>query len=95
MTVYGSDARFSANWTGVDDLLARMGLQFDQTRTPAQIGTISADFAETKTGNNGLVYVGVYGWTLSPLREYYILDDWGTRNPLARHPTGRPAPTSA
>ena len=27
---------------------------------------------------DGLVYVGIYGWTVSPLREYYIIDDWGS-----------------
>ena len=69
MTVYRSEAKFSATWTNVEDFFARMGLQFDQTKTPAQIGTISADFAEKKTGGNNLVYVGIYGWTLeSPPR---------------------------
>jgi len=81
MTVYGVDAKFSANWSNVQDFLARIGLQFDQTKTPAQIGTISSDFAETKTGNTGLIYVGIYGWTVSPLREYYIIDDWGSSKP--------------
>jgi len=81
MTVYGVDATFSSTWTNVGDLLARNGLQFDETKTPSQLGTISADFAETKTGSNGLVYVGIYGWTVNPLREYYILDDWGETMP--------------
>jgi hypothetical protein len=80
MTVYGSGAKFSATWTNAGDFLARIGLQFDQTKTPSQIGTLSSDFAETKTGNN-LVYVGIYGWTVSPLREYYIIDDWGSSKP--------------
>jgi hypothetical protein len=90
MTVYGSDAKFSANWTGVGDFLARVGLGFDQTKTPTQLGTISADFAETKTGGDGLVYVGIYGWTVSPLREYYILDDWGTTKPADTASDGTP-----
>jgi endo-1,4-beta-xylanase len=90
MTVYRSDAKFSATWTNVDDFLARMGLQFDQTKTPAQIGTISADFAEKKTGGNNLVYVGIYGWTLSPLREYYIIDDWGEMKPGGTASDGTP-----
>jgi hypothetical protein len=81
MTVYGVDAKFSATWTNVEDFLARIGLGFDETKTPAQIGTISADFAETKTGNSGLVYVGIYGWSVNPLREYYIIDDWGSSKP--------------
>ena len=83
--------RFSANWTNVEDFLARVGLSFDQTKTPAQIGTISADFAETKTGStDGLVYVGIYGWTIDPLREYYILDDWGTTMPAGTASDGTP-----
>lgn len=81
MTVFGKDANFSANWSGVEDFLARIGLTFDRNKTPAQIGTLSADFAESKTGNTGLVYVGIYGWTVEPLREYYILDDWGSTKP--------------
>ena len=90
MTVYRSDAKFSATWTNVEDLLARVGLNFDQTKTPAQIGTISADFAETKTGSNGLVSVGIYGWTVDPLREFYILDDWGETKPAGVASDGTP-----
>jgi endo-1,4-beta-xylanase len=90
MTVFGVDARFKATWTNVEDLLARVGLSFDQTRTHTQIGTINADFAETKTGSNGLVYIGIYGWTVDPLREYYILDDWGAIMPAGTASDGTP-----
>jgi endo-1,4-beta-xylanase len=90
MTVYGVDAKFSASWTNAGDLLARIGLQFDQTKTPTQIGTISSDFAETKTAQSGLVYVGIYGWTVSPLREYYIIDDWGSSKPADVASDGTP-----
>jgi hypothetical protein len=90
MTVYGVDAKFSATWTDVGDFLARIGLPFDQTKTPAQIGTISSDFAETKTAQSGLVYVGIYGWTVSPLREYYIIDDWGSSKPADVASDGTP-----
>jgi hypothetical protein len=91
MNVYGADAAFSATWTNVDDFLARSGLAFDRSKTPAQIGTLSADFAETKTGGDtGLVYVGIYGWTVDPLREYYILDDWGSTKPAGIASDGTP-----
>jgi hypothetical protein len=88
MTVHGVNANFSANWNNVEDFLARMGLRFDETKTPTQIGTISADFAETKTSESGLVYVGIYGWTIDPLREYYIIDDWGSSKPADTAPDG-------
>jgi hypothetical protein len=41
-TVRGVDATFGATWSDVEDFLARAGLDFDQTRTHSQIGTISA-----------------------------------------------------
>lgn len=90
MTVYGQGAAFGATWTDVDDFLARIGLQFDQSKTPQQIGTLAADFAETKTSEGGLTYVGIYGWTVDPLREYYILDDWGDSKPSDTASDGTP-----
>jgi len=91
MNVRGKDATFGANWNNVEDFLARIGLDFDQTKGVTEIGTLSADFAETKTGGtDGLVYVGIYGWTLNPLREYYILEDWGTTKPAGTASDGTP-----
>ena len=90
MTVYGVAAAFSATWTNVGDFLARIGLQFDETKTPTQLGTLSSDFAETKTADSGLVYVGIYGWTVNPLREYYIIDDWGSMKPGDTSSDGSP-----
>jgi hypothetical protein len=90
MTVYSKDATFSANWSSVDDFLARIGLGFDNTKTPDQIGTLSAEFAETKTGEMDLTYIGIYGWTLDPRREYYIIDDWAMTKPGDTSSDGTP-----
>ena len=81
MTVYGVDAEFSATWTTPGDFLARVGLGFNSTKTPAQIGTLAADFAETKSGTAGFNYIGVYGWSENPLHEYYIVEDWFGNRP--------------
>ena len=35
-------------------------------------------------------YVGIYGWTLNPLREYYIIDDWGEMKPAGTSSDGTP-----
>ena len=76
ITTY-STAAFSAAWNSSGDVLARFGLQWDSTKTFDQLGTISADFAETKTGTGGpYSYIGVYGWSVNPCVEYYIVDDW-------------------
>jgi len=92
MTVHGKDAAFSAEWSNVEDFLARVGLEFNQTQTHGQIGTIVAEFAETKeeTEPDGLTYIGIYGWTVSPLREFYILDDWGAEKPGGFSSDGTP-----
>jgi hypothetical protein len=92
MTVRGVEAAFGASWTNVEDFLGRVGLDFDQTRTHQQIGNIYAEFAETKmeTAPDGLTYIGIYGWTTNPLREFYILDDWGETKPGGTSSDGTP-----
>jgi hypothetical protein len=83
MTVYDVDAQFSAKWSNVGDFLARVGLGFNETKTFSQIGTIGADFAETKTGTaGGFSFIGIYGWSVNPLHEYYIVDDWFGSRPV-------------
>jgi hypothetical protein len=83
MTVYGVDATFSATWTNVNDWIARVGLAFDKTKTYDQIGTFSSDFAYTTSGitTGGFGNVGIYGWSVSPLHEYYIIEDWLGKRP--------------
>jgi hypothetical protein len=90
MTVRADVGKFKATWSDAEDFLARVGLGFDQTRTHQQIGTIVADFAETKTDDGGLTYVGIYGWTVSPLSEFYIIDDWGGTKPAGVASDGSP-----
>jgi hypothetical protein len=83
MTVFDVDATFKANWSNVGDFLARVGLGFNETKTPSQIGTITATFAETKSGTAGYSFIGIYGWSVNPLHEYYIVDDWFGSRPSA------------
>jgi endo-1,4-beta-xylanase len=95
MKVYGVDGNYSASWTEAGDFLTRTGLAFDSTKTPAQIGTISADFAETFTeqpvqGKTSKIYVALYGWTVDPLAEYYIIDDYGDFIPGPVNSDGSP-----
>jgi hypothetical protein len=91
MTIHGVDGAFSAEWNDVDDFLARVGLDYNQTQTHSQIGTISVDFSETKSEEGGgFTYVGIYGWTVEPLREFYILEDWGEQMPGGYSSDGTP-----
>ena len=77
MTTYADAAcAFSATWKNSGELLARCGFQWDGTKTYTQLGTIAADFAETRTGTaSSFSYIGVYGWSTNPCIEYYIIED--------------------
>jgi len=76
MTYY-DNGTYKASWSGTNDFLARVGLKYDETKTHQQIGQIDAYFKWTKSGNaGGYNYIGIYGWTVDPLVEYYIVDDW-------------------
>ena len=77
MTTYdNAECAFSASWGNSADFLARCGLEWDATKTHDQLGTISAEFAETHSGSaSSFSYIGVYGWTQSPCVEYYIVED--------------------
>jgi hypothetical protein len=83
MTIFNVGATFKASWTNVGDWIARVGLSFDKTKTPDQIGTFSSDFAYTTTGitTGGFGNVGIYGWSVNPLHEYYIAENWLGKRP--------------
>ncbi|PZX11727.1 endo-1,4-beta-xylanase [Breznakibacter xylanolyticus] len=74
----GEGALFSGHWNGILNYLARRGLDYNQTLEHQQIGTFYADYdctysPSTASGNS---YLSVYGWTIEPLIEYYIIEDW-------------------
>jgi endo-1,4-beta-xylanase len=77
ITPRGVGAAFKATWNNSGDFLARVGLALGSNKTFDQFGTFSADFAETKSGSGGgFSYIGIYGWSVNPLHEFYIIDDW-------------------
>jgi hypothetical protein len=85
LTTYGVGGAFKATWNNSGDFLARVGLQWNETKTFDQYGTISADYAYTKSGTaGGYSFIGIYGWSNNPLVEYYIVEDWFGSGP----PTG-------
>ena len=83
MTTYDTPA-FSAAWGPTsEDFMARLGLIWDDTKTYDQLGTITAQFAETKTGTAPRYsYIGVYGWSVNPCVEYYIVEDSFSTMPI-------------
>ena len=82
ITTYDVPA-FKATWNNSGDFLARLGLQWNATKTFDQYGTITAQFASKKTGSGGgYSYIGIYGWSVSPCVEFYIVDDSYNRLPV-------------
>ena len=81
MTVYEDDAKFKVDWDlNGYGFVARVGLKYNETRTAEEIGWFSSDFEFTKSGN-GPAYMGIYGWMVDPLVEYYIVEDWNGWRP--------------
>ena len=74
---------FSAAWSNSGDFLARVGLQWNDTKTYDQLGTVTAQYSQTKTGSGGgYSYIGIYGWSVSPCVEWYIVDDSYSKMPV-------------
>lgn len=83
-TFYNIGAAFKSQWNMASggDLLTRAGLSWNSDKTYDQLGTVSADYAYTKAAiSNANVYVGIYGWSVSPLVEFYIVEEWIGWNP--------------
>lgn len=77
MNTYDSLAgAFTVTWNNPVDILGRIGPWFDETTTHQEEGEMVADLAFTKQGSGGSYsFIGIYGWTLNPMIEYYIVED--------------------
>lgn len=75
-----SGGTFSAQWSNIGNALFRKGKKFNETQTHQQIGNISVNYSANYQPN-GNSYLCVYGWTVDPLIEYYIVDSWGSWRP--------------
>ncbi len=75
-----SGGTFSCQWSNINNALFRKGKKFNETQTHQQIGNITCNY-NASYSPNGNSYLCIYGWTVDPLVEYYIVDSWGSWRP--------------
>lgn len=80
ITCFGGDAdcAFKASWYNCGDFLACVGYYNGlAAKKHTELGRISAEYCYTRQGTAGAYsYIGIHGWTKTPLLEYYIVDDY-------------------
>lgn len=71
---------FECNWNNINNVLFRTGKKFDSTKTHDEIGafTLTYDCRYEPEGNS---YLCVYGWSVDPLAEFYVVEAWGSWRP--------------
>ncbi|TGJ85513.1 hypothetical protein E0Z10_g3240 [Xylaria hypoxylon] len=69
----GDRGSYDVSWSNVNNFVAGKGWNPGSSRVISYNGTWN--------GANVNSYLSIYGWTRSPLIEYYIVESYGTYNP--------------
>jgi len=70
----GSDGNYSVQWSDTGNFVGGKGWQ-----TGSSSRVIAYNAGQWNPQGNG--YLTLYGWTTSPLIEYYVVDSWGDWRP--------------
>jgi hypothetical protein len=84
----GGGAAFKAEWANSGNFIGRVGYYWGNGGDYKSYNNIYCGYNFKKTGSDGnFSYIGVYGWSRSPLVEYYIVEDSFRSMPLTPYGT--------
>ena len=76
--MYYENGTFKATWSGTNDFYAGVGYDYAE-ESGVNLENMQYDcyFKHSKAGSGGgYNYIGIHGWMVNPLVEFYIVDDW-------------------
>jgi endo-1,4-beta-xylanase len=76
ITSNANNGSFLCEWSNSNNILFRSGKKFiDRDKTHGQLGELSLQF-DISYNSGGNAYICVYGWTVDPLVEWYIIEHY-------------------
>ncbi len=76
---YYDNGTFKVDWNAPKDCFVEVGYHYGKAGVKYQDMRYHCYFKHSKTGFGGFSnYIGLHGWTVDPLAEFFIIEDWYT-----------------